>query len=106
MALDDTTSTALANEARRQTAKLAIADLQGRVSNASSLMTIISSTLTDANASLTTKQAELTSIEAGAGSGVTDDWGDRATFITAFIAKAKTAGLITDATLASFQALI
>ena len=104
--MDSTTAAALANEARRQAAKLAIADLQARISNASSLAAIISSTISDAQQALTTKQAELAAIENGAGPGVSDDWGSRVDFINAFLAKAQTAGLITADTLPQFQALI
>jgi hypothetical protein len=104
--MDQQTATALANEARRQAAKQSIADLQGRIENASSLLAIISSTVTDAQRQLATKQTELFSLEAGAGPGVSDDWGNREAFVSAYIAKCQAAGLITADMLSAFQALV
>ena len=94
--MDTATATALANEARRQTVKQAIAGLQARVDNASSLIGVINSTISDAQTTLTSKQQELAAIEAGAGPGVSGDWGSRVDFVTAFIAALLADGLITD----------
>jgi ATP-dependent protease HslVU (ClpYQ) peptidase subunit len=104
--MDQATATSLANEARQKAVKQAIAGLQGRIANASSLMAPLSDTLMDAQRQLSGKQIELSSLEAGAGPGVTDDWGDRETFVRAYLAKCQAAGLVTADTLASFEALI
>ena len=104
--MDQTTATTLANEARKTALKVAIADLQGRANSGASTIGIISSQVADAQRVMTQKQTELAAIEAGAGPGITDAFGERAVFLADFIAKAQAAGLITDATLAQFQALI
>jgi hypothetical protein len=104
--MDHATATSLANEALWKAVKQAIAGLQGRIANASSLMAPLSDMLLDAQRQLSSKQTELSSLEAGAGPGVTDHWGNRETFINAYLAKCQAAGLVTADTLASFEALI
>ncbi len=104
--MDQTTVTALANEARKTALKVAIADLQARASRGASTIGIISSQVNDAQRALQQKQNELAALEAGAGPGITDTFGERSTILADFISKAQAAGLITDATLAQFQSLV
>ena len=94
--MDQTTATALANEARKTALKVAIADLQGRVNSGASTIGIISSQLNDAQRALQQKQTEQVALEAGAGPGITDDFGLKADHLAAFIEAAAAAGLITD----------
>ena len=75
MALDTTIQTALANEARRQAAQTKVASLQASVATQGSLAQILSSQNGDTIRQLQAAQAELAAILAGAGAGLTSDFG-------------------------------
>jgi hypothetical protein len=69
--------TALANEARRTALKTREANLQGMISATASLQARLATVNSDAGISLAAVQAELASLEAGAGPGVTADFGPK-----------------------------
>ena len=75
MALDTTTQTALANEARRQAAQTKVATLQGAIASQASTGEVLSRQNGDTLRQLQSAQAELTAILAGAGAGLTSDFG-------------------------------
>ena len=104
--MDSNTANYVANEARKLELRVGIAQLQGALNNASSIVQAVSSTATDAARALQGKQAELGALEAGSGPGVTDDFGHKADILAAFIAAVQTAGLITDpAMISNLQAV-
>jgi len=92
MSLDTTTMNTLANEARKTELKQAIASAQGQVSALSSMATLISTSASDYQTILTTKQAALAALEAGNGAGITDSFGYKTAFLTAFITEAAAQG--------------
>ena len=103
--MDTVTSNALANEARRQQAKLAVSDLKARVDHAASLIGIINSTMSDANMSLGGKTARnYRPSKSGAGPGVTTTGVPRRVR-DGFHHKGPGGGTHYHETLASFQAL-
>ncbi|SRR6266568_4246561 len=67
--------TALANEARRQELRAQVASLQGQAKATAMLAEALANTNADATKQLTDARAQLTSFEAGAGPGITDDFG-------------------------------
>lgn len=69
--------TALANEARRQELKFKISNLQGSANATAALQQRISALNADAARELIALQAELAALNAGAGSGITDDFGEK-----------------------------
>lgn len=77
MALDTTTANALANEARKQEARASVAGLRAEVNAYAVLGQILSSTNGDAQRRLTNALSELAALEAGAGPGLTDEFGGR-----------------------------
>lgn len=93
--MDQATATILANEARKTQLRTAIAELTGRLNSTASAIGILSSQSTDAQRALQTKAAELAALEAGAGPGITDDFGFRADILAAFITQAQEDGAIT-----------
>jgi hypothetical protein len=78
--------TALANEARRQELRSSIAELKGRMDATASAVQRLNSVNSDSQIALTEKQAELAALEAGAGPGITADYGPKST-ITQLIEK-------------------
>lgn len=104
--MDIAIQNALANESRRQELRGKVQALQGQANMLSAFASDLSATSADISRRLQTAQAELSALEAGAGPGITDTWGDRATFLEAFIAKAHQAGLIPDEAVDGFKALI
>ena len=96
MTMDSATANALANEARRQELRGRVARLQGEATSQASLATIISTTSSDTQRLLATATAELSALEAGAGPGVSDDFGAKADHLAAFITAAVAAGLVAD----------
>jgi hypothetical protein len=95
MNLDPTLATALANEARRVELKTATANLEGQVAAIASQSQILAQQAGDISRRLQTKKAELAALEAGAGPGITEDFGAREDILAAFIAQAEQAGTIT-----------
>lgn len=95
MALDTTTANILANEARRRELQQKVARLQGTLEHGASLATMISTTNGDTQRMLQQAQAELAALEAGAGPGITDDFGHTQDILAAFITAAEQAGTIT-----------
>lgn len=77
MSYDATTKTALANEARRQELGKKVARLRGEADATASIASIASRTNTDALRRLQSAQDELAALEAGAGPGLTDEFGER-----------------------------
>jgi hypothetical protein len=69
--------TALANEARRQELRQRIAGLQGSMNATASLVQRLNSVNSDAQISLASAQDELIALEAGAGPGITADYGPK-----------------------------
>lgn len=69
--------TALANEARRQELRQKIAGLQGSMNATASLVQRLNSVNSDAQISLSSAQDELVALEAGAGPGITADYGPK-----------------------------
>jgi hypothetical protein len=69
--------TALANEARRQELRQKIAGLQGSMNATASLVQRLNSVNSDAQISLGAAQDELAALEAGAGPGITADYGPK-----------------------------
>jgi hypothetical protein len=69
--------TALANEARRQELRQKIAGLQGSMNATASLVQRLNSVNSDAQISLASAQDELVALEAGAGPGITADYGPK-----------------------------
>jgi hypothetical protein len=69
--------TALANEARRTELRLRIANLMGGMDATSAAVQRLSSLNSDATRSLSDAQSMLTALEAGAGPGVTADFGEK-----------------------------
>lgn len=76
MAITDV-QTALANEARRQELRQKIAGLQGSMNATASFVQRLNSVNSDAQISLASAQDELIALEAGAGPGITDDFGPK-----------------------------
>jgi hypothetical protein len=68
---------ALANEARRQEKRLKIAALQGAMNATASAVQKLNSVNSDAQIMLGEAQAELAALEAGAGPGITADFGPK-----------------------------
>jgi hypothetical protein len=68
---------ALANEARRQEKRLKIASLQGAMNATASAIQKLNSVNNDAQIMLSEAQAELAALEAGAGPGITADYGPK-----------------------------
>jgi hypothetical protein len=77
MAYDANTKTALANEARRQELGKKVARLRGEVDAIASFASLAARTNTDAVRRLQSATDELSALEAGAGPGLTDEFGDR-----------------------------
>ena len=75
--MDETTKTALANEARRQELGKKVHQLRGEASATASMASAASSANNDALRRLQAAQAELAALESGAGPGLTDDFGER-----------------------------
>jgi hypothetical protein len=69
--------TAFANEARRQEKRLKIAALQGAMNATASAVQKLNSVNSDAQIMLAQAQAELSALEAGAGPGITADYGPK-----------------------------
>lgn len=77
MATTEEIQTALANEARRQELRAKIANLQGSIDATSSVVQRLNSVNSDAQVSLSDAQSQLATLEAGAGPGVTADYGPK-----------------------------
>lgn len=75
--MDETTKTALANEARRQELGKKVHQLRGEASATASMASAASSANNDALRRLQAAQAELAAMESGAGPGLTEDFGER-----------------------------
>jgi hypothetical protein len=71
--------TALANEARRQELRAKIANLTGAIGATASVINKLSSVNSDTTVMLTEAKSQLTTLEAGAGPGITDDFGEKST---------------------------
>lgn len=69
--------TALANEARRNELKTRIASLQGGANATASLVALLTSMNSDSAIQLGQAQGELAALEAGAGPGITADFGEK-----------------------------
>jgi hypothetical protein len=70
-----TTDQIIANEARRQELRIGIAGLEGQVNATASAVQRLNSVNSDAVIALQEKREELAALEAGAGPGVTSDFG-------------------------------
>jgi hypothetical protein len=73
--MDDQVAKALANEARRNELRQKIAELRGKMSATGSMIQKLGSVNSDSGIMMTDYQAELAALEAGAGPGVTADFG-------------------------------
>jgi hypothetical protein len=69
--------TVMANEARRRELQIKIAGLKGELNATSSLQKNISAVNADASIMLSDLQAQLDALNAGAGAGVTADFGEK-----------------------------
>lgn len=76
--------TILANEARRNELRLSIAGLVGQMNATASAVQRLNSVNSDSQIQLAERQAELAALEAGAGPGVTADFG-RKSVVTQFV---------------------
>lgn len=76
--------TALANEARRQELKSKVANLRGAMSATASAVQRLSTLNSDAQVQLDRATTELTALEAGAGPGITADFGTKSS-VTRFL---------------------
>jgi hypothetical protein len=76
MALDPIISTALANEARRQELRAKVAAFQGQVQATAMLSQSLANSNSDYTRQLVDARAQLAALEAGAGPGLTDDFGE------------------------------
>lgn len=94
--MDANTQIALANEARRIELKQKVAKLQGLAEAQSQFATLASTSCGDSGRRLQAALNELTALEAGAGPGLTDDFGLKADHLAAFLAQLEGAGLLTD----------
>lgn len=82
---------ALANEARRNELRQRTASLRGEIKATASAVSRLSSINNDASEQLRIAQAELTALEAGAGPGITDDFGSKSSVTRALEAEREAA---------------
>jgi len=73
--MDTTITTALANEARRQELRTKVATLAGQQTSNAALAQSLATQNSDLGQRLADARAQLAALEAGAGPGVTDDFG-------------------------------